>query len=48
MIKITAITSAIWINHPRLEKMIEPNSHSTRRIMPMINKIFILTSLISR
>jgi hypothetical protein len=42
--RMTAITSAIWTSPPKAGKAIKPSSHKTNRIMPIVNKMFIVTS----
>jgi len=42
--RMTAMTSAIWISQPKAGKAIKPSSHKTKRIMPIVSKIPILLS----
>lgn len=42
MMRITPIISAIWISQPKLLKKINPSSHKTRIIIPIVNKILIV------
>ena len=41
MRRIAPIISAIWISQPKLRKKMNPSSHKTRIIIPIINKILI-------
>jgi hypothetical protein len=40
------MTSATWISQPKVGKTKKPSNHKAKRIMPIINKIFIVTPLI--
>jgi len=40
---IIPIINAIWIRKPRLRKKMNPSNHNTRIIMPIINKILIVS-----
>jgi phage gp16-like protein len=46
MMRMTAMTSAIWISQPKTGKIIKPNSHKTNKIIPIINKIFTVFSFL--
>lgn len=46
--RIAPIIKAIWISQPKLRKKIKPSSHKTRIIIPITNKILIITSFLTR
>jgi hypothetical protein len=45
MRRITPIISAIWISQPKLRKKMNPSSHKIRMIIPIVNKILIVSLL---
>jgi hypothetical protein len=48
IMRIAPIIKAIWISQPKLRKKIKPSSHKTRIIIPIINKILIIASFLTR
>jgi len=44
--RMTAMTSAIWISHPKPGIAIKPSSHKIKRIMPIVNKMPIVASFL--